>query len=232
VQSFSSSSQVKAGQRASFVIWVWSTKAAGKGVAVRVRVASATGVGSPSFTVCPNASGARCSIGSVPLQQVDELEATVKVGSSASIGEQVELTASATGTSADSFNSTATDVVIASSTASTSPTTSPSGDTTLPPVSLPPLSGSGTSSSTDPTGLFPTVAPTTTPPTQVSTPAKPHKTIRITDAAATVPLDSRLIGGQLAGLAVLAGAVAIAIVRLSLRTPKPSEGSGERRSQE
>jgi hypothetical protein len=33
-------------------------------------------------------------------------------------------------------------------------------------------------------------------------------------------LDTRLIGAQLAGLAVLAGAVALAITRLSLRTPK------------
>jgi hypothetical protein len=39
-----------------------------------------------------------------------------------------------------------------------------------------------------------------------------------------VPLDARLIGGQLAGLIVLAGAVTIAIARLSLRTAKPQEG--------
>jgi len=38
-----------------------------------------------------------------------------------------------------------------------------------------------------------------------------------------VPLDARLIGGQLAGLAVLAAAVTIAIARLSLRAPKPQE---------
>jgi len=38
-----------------------------------------------------------------------------------------------------------------------------------------------------------------------------------------VPLDARLIGGQLAGLAVLAAAVTIAIARLSLRTPKPQD---------
>jgi hypothetical protein len=40
-----------------------------------------------------------------------------------------------------------------------------------------------------------------------------------------VPLDARLIGGQLAGLAVLAGAVTIAIARLSLRAPKTSDDS-------
>jgi hypothetical protein len=40
-----------------------------------------------------------------------------------------------------------------------------------------------------------------------------------------VPLDDRLIGGQLAGLAVLAGGVAMAIARLSLRAPKPQENA-------
>jgi hypothetical protein len=43
------------------------------------------------------------------------------------------------------------------------------------------------------------------------------------NAAATVPLDARLLGGQLAGLAVLAGAVTIAIARLSLRKPKAND---------
>jgi hypothetical protein len=47
--------------------------------------------------------------------------------------------------------------------------------------------------------------------------------VHAADAAATVPVDARLIGGQLAGLAVLAGAVTIAIARLSLRTPKPQD---------
>jgi len=50
--------------------------------------------------------------------------------------------------------------------------------------------------------------------------------VHLTDAATTVPLDPRLIGGQLAGLAVLAGGVAIAIARLSLRSPK-SEDKGK-----
>ena len=71
----------------------------------------------------------------------------------------------------------------------------------------------------------PTVGPTTTPSTEpIGLPPakKPHKTIRVADAAATVPLDSRLIGGQLAGLAVLVGAVVLAIARLSLRAPKPA----------
>ena len=49
---------------------------------------------------------------------------------------------------------------------------------------------------------------------------RPHH-INALATSATLPLDPRLIGGQLAGLAVLAGAIAIAIARLSLRSPKP-----------
>jgi len=44
-------------------------------------------------------------------------------------------------------------------------------------------------------------------------------------AADTVPLDPRLLGGQLAGLAVLAGAVTIAIARVSLRKPKATDAA-------
>jgi hypothetical protein len=40
-----------------------------------------------------------------------------------------------------------------------------------------------------------------------------------------VPVDARLIGGQLAGLAVLAGAVTIAIARLSFRSAKPQDAA-------
>jgi len=35
-----------------------------------------------------------------------------------------------------------------------------------------------------------------------------------------LPLDPRLIGGQLAGLAVLAAAITMVVARLSLRTPQ------------
>jgi len=38
-----------------------------------------------------------------------------------------------------------------------------------------------------------------------------------------VPLDTRLLGGQIAGLAVLAAAIAIAIARLSLRRQKAGD---------
>jgi hypothetical protein len=46
--------------------------------------------------------------------------------------------------------------------------------------------------------------------------------LHATSVSATVPIDARLIGAQLAGLAVLAGAVTIAIARLSLRRTVPT----------
>jgi hypothetical protein len=46
------------------------------------------------------------------------------------------------------------------------------------------------------------------------------------NTAASVPLDAQLLGGQIVGLVVLAGAVTIAIARLSLRKPKINEEPG------
>ena len=91
------------------------------------------------------------------------------------------------------------------------------------PGSVGTLPGVGTSPQ-NPANLFPTVSPAASAsPNSAGTAAngrRPHR-INALAASATLPLDPRLIGGQLAGLAVLAGAIVIAIVRLSLRSPKP-----------
>jgi hypothetical protein len=189
---------------------------------VSVGIDYAMYVQDPSFTVCPDASGQTCKLGHVPVGQADELQVRVPVGAKAALGEQVQLIATATA-STSSFSGSATDVVVtASSGPTTQPTTSAPGPV-LPPVTLPPVAQTGVTPG-NPAGLFPTVSPAspaTSAPTVPS--AKPRKTVRVADVAATVPLDPRLIGGQLVGLAVLAGAVAVAIARLSLRTPKPPE---------
>jgi hypothetical protein len=69
----------------------------------------------------------------------------------------------------------------------------------------------------DPTGLFPTVAPGSG-----SNPGGKGKRIDAVTTAATTPLDT-LIPGQVVGLAVLIGAIALAFVRFSLRTSPPSD---------
>jgi hypothetical protein len=96
----------------------------------------------------------------------------------------------------------------------------------LSPGELPFIDGTGTTPS-DVSGLFPTVQ-TTPPPgsSGLGSPVKPRAVPHVADVSATVPMDARLIGGQIAGLAVLAGAVAIAIARLSLRTAKPQTAGG------
>jgi hypothetical protein len=219
----SSSSEVKAGHTATFVVWVWSSKASGRAVEVKLSVAFGLYLGTPKFTICPVADGKTCKLGTMPVGQADELEAAVPVEAKAALGEQVQLTATATGKGAKTFNGSATDVVVVSPPPST--TTQPSAPPTLPPTTLPPISGTG-SSQGNPSNLFPTVSASPSPSSSsIGLPViKPKRSdVRVTDAAETVPLDPKLIGGQLAGLAVLAGGIAIAIARLSLRTPKPQD---------
>jgi hypothetical protein len=69
---------------------------------------------------------------------------------------------------------------------------------------------------TDPSLAFPQVSPTSTPdPTPAPVP------LHVSDVSASFPLSTRLVGGQIAGLAVLAAAVTIAVARLTLRKQRP-----------
>jgi hypothetical protein len=210
------------------VIWVWSTHGASKSVTVGVSAGTAAHVGAPHFTVCPSSGASTCTMGTLPAGQADELQATAWVRKSAVKGEQVELTATAAGHGSRSYHASGTVVVIAKA-PTPLPTTSapPPVNVTLPPVSLPPIQAR-LASPGNPAGLFPTVSPSASPsPGGVGfPPAKKRARARAATAAAIVPLDSRLIGGQLAGLAVLAGAIAIAIARLSLRKPRTQDGPG------
>jgi hypothetical protein len=191
---------------------------------VTLSVAFAEDLGKPSFSVCPDADGQTCKLGNMPAAQADELEAGVPVKAKAALGEQVQLTAKATAKGAKSFSASATDVVVVSPPPNTS-TPQPSPLPTLSPSTLQPTTGTGQSTG-NPSDLFPTVSPSpSSSPSSLGLPSvKPKRTAAsVTDAADTVPLDPRLIGGQLAGLAVLAGGIAIAIARLSLRTPRPQD---------
>jgi hypothetical protein len=68
----------------------------------------------------------------------------------------------------------------------------------------------------DATLAFPLISPSpSASPTQVP--------IRVADVSTSFPLETRLFGGQIIGLAVLAAAVTIAVARLSLRSPQPRQ---------
>jgi hypothetical protein len=183
----------------------------------------------PKFTVCPSASGRTCKVGGIAKGTSDELQATIGVPSGTAAGKQAVLTATAR--SGDAAAPPAADAAI-KITAKPSGKHSPSPSPTPTPTSSSTGTGLG---ATLPAGILPTVpsagiAAATLgelpePTTSAGSPGGLFPTgVRVTDAAATFPFSTRLVGGELVGLAVLAAALAIAIVRFSLRRPRPQHG--------
>jgi hypothetical protein len=222
MQAFNTDAHVRPGGTASYVIWVWTTSKKAKDVKVSLSARHVSHVAAPRFTVCPKADGAVCTVGTLPLKQADELKVGVKVHGSASAGGRITLTAKARAAAGATGSRDKATITIA---AAPSPTITlpPLPAATIPAGALPAPPGAATSP-TDPSGLFPTVSPSPDSGSGRGTPGgKSPKHLRITTTSATVPLDSRLLGGQIAGLAVLAGAVAVAIARLSLRKHRPAD---------
>jgi hypothetical protein len=226
VQPFSKST-VHPGGTASYKIFVWSTGAESDVASVTVRIRKVADVDAPGFTVCSQPKGDVCTVGNLLTSQSEELVAAANVRRSASAGERITLTATVRASKATSFHAKATIDVVAST--STSGSTSPSANAgdSLPgtSVSTPPDGALTSPVDSNPSGLFPTVSPASS----AGTKGKAGKNATASDVAivsSTLPLNSRLIGGQLAGLAVLAAAIAIAITRLSLRTERPHGGGG------
>jgi hypothetical protein len=230
VQALAGKTGVRPGGRARFAIWVWF---AGKrhGTAT-VRIAAKPGKLSPVFTVCQAPGKTTCTVGLAAAQPV-ELQAKVAVPKKKTAGTRLTLTATGTSPQASAPTSASGSVLV---TRKADPSPSPSGTgstpagvgVTLSPGTLPPgtLPGVLRSNSlpvlpkpaANPGWAFPKISPSPDP-----TPAPSAHPIRVTDVSAQFPLDTRLIGGQLVGLAVLAAAVTIAVARLSLRRQKPPE---------
>jgi hypothetical protein len=216
------SNRVQPGHTADFEIWVWSTVAEAQKVTVTATLGSAAHVNAPRFTVCPAPDKAVCTVGTLPTGQSEELIAGAFVRRAATAGERITLTATARGTKAGSSHSAATINVIAASAPSPTPTV-PANP--IPPGELPPVPIGELTPPGNPSGLFPTVGPGgSSSPSAASGHTRSLNRSNARDVSATLPLDNRLIGGQLAGLVVLATAIAIAIARLSLRAPRPRDG--------
>ena len=191
----------------TYSIWVWSTATANKVTASAAW--SAQAMRRPRFTLCPAAHRTTCSIGRLPANEAFELIITDRVRGTATAGEPMTLTVSISGTSLSPAVATITTIVGQTSAFNPAPP--------LPPP-LAPIPGT-TISPAGLSGLFPVVTPQTSPP---ATPKPTHtgKLAGITQTSSALPLDPRLIGGQLAGLAVLAAAITMVVARLSLRTPQ------------
>jgi hypothetical protein len=232
VQPFSSRAQIRRGHTVTYTVWVWSTHGSTKNVTVSAAVQQTSGTAAPQFSVCPGASGATCALGNLPQGQADELHARVAVRKDATIGHNVTLIAEAKAKNAVSFSASASVSIIARHKPDPATTTPPPSTSPLPPLSTfpaPALPDPLSSTGKDASGLFPTVSPQATAGPAARRSAAGHKNsrrIRATSVSATLPLNMRLIGGQLAGLVVLAAAIAIAITRLSLRPQRPQDGDG------
>jgi hypothetical protein len=244
VQPITTKSSLHPGDSARYAIWVWPAGGAASGVSVTVSAQVAGKSATPTFTVCPSASGRTCTVGGIAKGASDELQAKVPVPSSAAAGKQATLSSTAKSSDASapvpaSGAVTITAKPAASSSASPTPTptttTTPTGvGATLPAGILPTVPGVTDPQATlpelpnpesSPGGLFPTVSPgPTASPSPYSATLPNARDVRVTDAAASFPFSTRLVGGEIVGLAILAAAIAIAIVRFSLRRPRPQHG--------
>jgi hypothetical protein len=244
VQPITTKSSLHPGGTASYAIWVWPAGGAASGVSVTISAQVAGKTVTPKFTVCPSASGRTCTVGGIAKGSSDELQAKVSVPSSAAAGKQATLssTAKSSGATAPAPASGAVTITAkpaASHSASPSPTPTPTPTptgvgATLPAGILPTVPGYTDPQATlpqlpnpesSPGGLFPTVSPgPSASPSPYSATLPNARDVRITDAAASFPFSTRLVGGEIVGLAVLAAAIAIAIVRFSLRRPRPQHG--------
>jgi hypothetical protein len=251
VQAITTKSGVHPGGTASYAIWVWPAGGAASGVSVTISARVAGKGVTPSFTVCPTASGRTCNVGGIAKGTSDELQAKVAVPKSTAGGRQVVLSATAKSSDATAPPLASASITVAanptrshSASPSPAPTTPAAGTsgpgtsglgttglgTPLPAGILPTLPGQTSSGAllqlpsplNSPGGLFPKVPPGSTPsPTPYSAILPNARDVKVTDAGATFPFSTRLIGGEIVGLAVLAAALTIAIVRFSLRRPRP-----------
>jgi hypothetical protein len=183
----------------------------------KISITAKPGDLAPSFTVCSPPGRTVCSVGLTTAQPV-QLRAAIAAPQKAA---GTRLTLKVTGTSPQAAASaSASDSVLVK--ADPAPAATPAGTVGvggLPTIDLPPgeFSSAGLPAlpnPADPSLAFPQVSPEPDP-----SPAP--AAIRVSDVSASFPLDTRLVGGQIIGLAVLAAAVTIALARLSLRKPRP-----------
>jgi hypothetical protein len=201
-----------------------------QGVSVSARLAPPGKVGPARFTVCPAAKQGVCSIAKLPANRAFEMQLSVPVGARLAAGRYVTVNVVAQAPGVSPAQATVSAAVAPSAQPSGSSTPAsipaPAPQATVPPLIVPaPPVSTITPANLPP--LFPTVTPSPTATSQHHDPPVRHRA-RASLTSATLPINLRLVGGQLAGLAVLAAAIIMVIARLSLRTPRPAgRGAGE-----
>lgn len=240
VTTVKSGSKLQPGGHARYSIKIWLVPSSGNPgqpdgeatIAISTRPASV----SPRVTACHlhgqqtchRISNTRYTVTGMSPNQIAELMANLAVPRH-SAGTRITLRVLATSPQASSPTSASDRVVIRKPAPAPSPVPTPTGaDVALPPlpVGAPPTSLPDLPSAlVNPGAGFPVISPSPAPTQLPSTLPSTHRA-RLANASATVPMDMRLIGGQLAALALLAAAVTLAVARLSLRRTQP-RGDGK-----
>ena len=228
VQTLGGSNTVQPGTTVHYAIWVWLSS--GTGGSAKVSVAASPSSVKPSFTVCEPAGTATCKVSG--LSGGAHVEAQAKLRAAKDLaGRDIKLSVTATSDQAANTATASDKIEVAAKKKHSSPTPTPTptnagtGDGgALPPGDNGSYPGV---SNPNPTGNlgseFPQVSPS--PNAAPSAPQQKDKhQVNVTDLSAGLPLDVRLIGGQVVGLAILAAAVTIAVARLSLRKQPARHG--------
>jgi len=222
MQTLDGVSAVDPHTKVRYAIFVWLTSGSGN---VKVTLSAKPTSVSPAFSVCATTGTAKCTT-SVSAGAQPELQA--KVAAPNRPTKRFILTATATSSQASNSATASATVNIKpkNPSPSSSPTPNAGDGGTLPPaVGLPggttTIPGLGIQPSGDLGSAFPQVSPS--PSTSAAASQHAHET-KTVDLSAGLPLDVRLIGGQVIGLAVLAAAVTIAVARLSLRRQPAKHG--------
>ncbi|HET7018570.1 MAG TPA: hypothetical protein VFI65_31920 [Streptosporangiaceae bacterium] len=185
------------------------------------------------LSLCPSTHGRVCSVGELPVNQQFEVVVTDQIGKNATPGEQIGVTVNVQGVADTGGPLSPAEASVATVLDSpSSPSSPPPG--TVPPVTIPtnpePVAPGTTVTPGGLTGLFPTITPSSNPSgggKDKSASSKKHGGTKIETVASSSPIDPKLIGGQLAGLAVLAAAITMVVARLSLRTPAAATATGQ-----
>jgi hypothetical protein len=215
MQTLNGISAVDPHTKVGYAIWIWLTSGSGN---VKVTLSARPKSVTPAFSVCAATGTTKCTT-SLSAGAQPELQATVAAPNRPT--KRFILTATAT--SSQASNSATASATVDIKPKNPSPTSSPTpnaGDGgTLPPATGLPsgttIPGVGVQPSGDLGSAFPQVSPS--PAGSASADRQHANQTRTIDLSAGLPLDVRLIGGQVIGLAVLAAAVTIAVARLSLR---------------
>jgi hypothetical protein len=224
MQTLDGVSAVDPRTKVRYAIFVWLTSGNGT---IKVTLSAKPKSVSPAFSVCAESGTTKCTVSGLNAGQQVELQA--KLAAPDRPTERVLLTATAT--SSQASNSATASATVDIKPKNPSPTSSPTpnagdGGVLLPTVGLPSgttIPGLGIQPSGDLGSAFPQVSPS--PVASASGPASQHgHETQTVDLSAGLPLDVRLIGGQIIGLAVLAAAVTIAVARLSLRRQPAKHG--------